>query len=92
MDVLALDQHLVQEGKIVAMYWSVCRFTQRLIRQGRKPMRNTVSSPAQEIEQSVQLITIFTTICRWLQVLNQNDPSWIEELHAQLHQVNAQSS
>jgi len=43
------------------------------------------------MEQGMKLLTIFTTICRWLQVFNQGDTSWIKELHAQLHQVNAQS-
>jgi hypothetical protein len=49
------------------------------------------ASPLGEMEQGMKLLTIFTTICRWLQVFNQGDTSWIKELHAQLHQVNAQS-
>ncbi len=54
-------------------------------------MRRVEASSPDEIEQDMKLITVFTTICRWLQVFNQGDTSWIYELGAQLHQVNAQS-
>jgi len=93
VDVLTLDQQLAQEGKIIAMYWSVCKFNRRLVCQQQQDghMRRVEASSPDEIEQDMKLITVFTTICRWLQVFNQGDTSWIYELGAQLHQVNAQS-
>lgn len=92
IDVLALDQQLAQEGKIVAMYWSACKFNLRLVWRVSGRTSNIDVSSLGGIEQSMKLVTVFTTICRWLQVFGQVDPSWIEELHAQLHQVKAQSS
>jgi transcriptional regulator with XRE-family HTH domain len=92
IDVLTLDQQLAQEGKIIAMYWSVGRFHQKLVCQQQQDgdTRRGEAVSQDEIEQDAKLITMFTTICRWLQVVNGDTTSWIEELRTQLRQLNPQ--
>lgn len=67
-DVLAADAHLGQEGIVFAMYWSVSTFAEWLLRD-----------QGDQIEQSLQLVTLFLTICRWLHVYHQ-ESSWLSHL------------
>jgi transcriptional regulator with XRE-family HTH domain len=91
IDLLTLDQQLAQEGKIIAMYWSVVRFLQKLVCQRQAgDTRHGETASLDDKEQDTKLITIFTTICRWLQVVNGETTSWIEELRTQLRQLNPQ--
>jgi transcriptional regulator with XRE-family HTH domain len=92
IDLLTLDQQLAQEGKIIAMYWSVVRFLQKLVcqRQQDGDTRRGETASLDDKEQDTKLLTIFTTICRWLQVVNGETTSWIEELRTQLRQLNPQ--
>jgi hypothetical protein len=36
----------------------------------------------------LKVITLYTTMCRWLQVLSQQETSWILELRTALHHLN----
>lgn len=92
IDVLTLDQQLAQEGKIIAMYWSACRSHQQLIclQQSDGGAGSGEAASLFEQEQDMKLIAIYTTICRWLEVVNEDTFSWIEQLRTQLRQLNPQ--
>jgi len=68
-DVLVLDKQLEQEGILLSMYWEAYRFYERSIRR-----RGTSA------EQDMKLVSIFITICRWLQFMNPQDISWMRNL------------
>ncbi len=92
IDVFTLDQQLAQEGKIIAMYWSACRSHQQLIclQQSDGNAGRGEAASLVEQEQDMKLIAIYTTICRWFEVVNEDSFSWIEELRTQLRQLNPQ--
>lgn len=66
IDVLALDEQLEQEGKLLAMYWSVYRFNENVTRK--------------YTESDLKLAYIFILTCRWFQAMSPNDSAWISAI------------
>ncbi len=64
MDVLALDEQLDQEGKIVALYWSACTLMDMVARMRR------LDEQAGAREQDLKVVELFLTIYRWLSCLS----------------------
>lgn len=69
-DVLMLDRHLGQEGTLLSMYWETYSCYERIIRRH-----------AATAEQDLKLATLFIIACRWLQLMNPQDASWIKYIH-----------
>ena len=91
-DVLSIDTQLEQEGKLLAMYWSVSQFNnnfRQLLLDGIAGMR---LSNAYVIEHDLKVITLFTIMCRWLHVLYQEEIFWIGEIRTELHRLNTNAS
>ena len=70
-DVIMLDEQLEQQGTLLKMYWNTYSFYQRLI-------RHSMSTADQEMK----LASIFIIICRWLQVVNPKDDSWMKNVRS----------
>jgi transcriptional regulator with XRE-family HTH domain len=87
-DVLSIDAQLEQRGKLLAMYWSVSKFNNGLrhVLIDRTPRRRW--SDINEIGDDLKVITLFTIMCRWMQVLSQQETSWIREIRKELHHLN----
>jgi transcriptional regulator with XRE-family HTH domain len=68
-DVLVLDKQLEQEGTLLSMYWEAYRFYERSVRR-----LGTMA------DQDMKLVSIFITICRWLQFMNPQDSTWARNL------------
>ncbi len=68
-DVLVLDKQLEQEGALLSMYWEAYRFYERSVRRW-----GTMA------DQDMKLVSIFITICRWLQFMNPQNSSWARNL------------
>jgi transcriptional regulator with XRE-family HTH domain len=76
-EMVTLDEQLEQEGQLLAMYWSVCKFNEQFARQfSQSPDRKDFPSPGRS-DQALKLASLFITTCRWLQAFNPNDPSWM---------------
>ena len=88
IDVLLLDHELEQDGKIVAMYWSVCLFQEAMLRGQTHSSDRFVSQEALSAGQEVRLALVFITICRWLQHISKNDTTWIRDLRQRFEQLN----
>jgi transcriptional regulator with XRE-family HTH domain len=67
-DVLSVDVQLGQEGIVFALYWSAYTLVDWLM-----------ISQEKLVEQSLQLATLFLTMCRWLSVYHQNS-LWLSHL------------
>lgn len=87
-DVLAIDSHLEQEGKLLAMYWSVSKFNNGLRQMLLARTTGVRGSGTDRIENELKVITLFTIMCRWLQVLSLQETSWIREIRTELHHLN----
>jgi transcriptional regulator with XRE-family HTH domain len=74
-DVLRLDEHLQQDGRILALFWSVLHMHEYLLE------RSSGSS-----ERSKSLL-IFVTVCRWFHVLYQQDEWWRRHLREGLSRL-----
>jgi transcriptional regulator with XRE-family HTH domain len=86
-DVLTIDAQLEREGKLLAMYWSVCKFNNSL-RQLHLRSDGVEMFSTNRIENELKVITLYTTMCRWLQVLSHPETIWILELRKELHHLN----
>lgn len=90
MDILLLDEHLEQEGNIVVMYWHAYTFHDEMLRLQMSSVDHSIFKvqnmgiPGREAE----LASVFVTICRWLQLGSQNDPSWIKDLRLDFERLN----
>jgi len=91
-DVITIDAQLVQEGKLLAMYWSVSKFNNGFRQLHRGRTEGAERSATNGIENELKVITLFATMCRWLQVLSQQETSWIPELRTELHHLNMNTS
>ncbi len=89
IDVLLLDQELEQEGKIVAMYWSVCLFHEAMLSWLGHSSEPSVAHEALSAEQESRLALVFITICRRLQHASKNDTAWIRDLRQRFEQLNS---
>lgn len=89
VDVLSIDTQLEQEGKLLAMYWSVSKFNNGFRRILRDRTAGIRWSDPDEIEHDLKVIALFTIMCRWLQVLSQEGTSWIREIRTELNDLNS---
>jgi transcriptional regulator with XRE-family HTH domain len=87
-DVLSIDAQFEQGGKLLAMYWSVSRFNNGLRQLLKDHTKEMGWSDTPVFENELKVITLFTIMCRWLQVLSQQETTWIREIRAELHHLN----
>lgn len=87
-DVLTIDAQLEQEGKLLAMYWSVSKFNNGLRQLLIDRTTGVKWSDTDIIENELKVIALFTIMCRWLQVLSQQETSWIREIRTELNHLN----
>jgi len=66
VDVLMLDRHLAQNGTLLSMYWEAYSCYLQIVR--RQPAF---------AERNLKLATLFVVACRWLQLMNPLDVSWM---------------
>jgi transcriptional regulator with XRE-family HTH domain len=81
MDVLALDEKLDQEGKIVAMYWRACTLMDMVARL------HTPDEQAGAREQDLKVVELFLTICRWLSCLSETNHTFVIEFRQRFDQA-----
>jgi hypothetical protein len=79
---------LEQEGKLLAMYWSVSKFNNGLRQLLIDRTTGVKWSDTDIIENELKVITLFTIMCRWLLVLSQQETSWIREIRTELNHLN----
>jgi transcriptional regulator with XRE-family HTH domain len=89
-DVLKLDEQLAQEGKILALLWQACKSNEGFMHKPQQMNngRSTVAT-ASWTQEEIKLAAVFTTACRWIQVLRLKDASLMNELHSSLHQLSS---
>ncbi len=90
MDVLRLDEQLGQEGKILALLWQACKSNERFMHR-QQQMNNGMPavSSANWTKEEIKLAAVFTTACRWVQILRQKDASLSLELHSTSRQLSS---
>jgi len=90
MDILRLDEQLGQEGKVLALLWQACKSSERLVHRHQQMSNGTpAASSANWTEEELKLATVFTTACRWVQVLKQKDATLSLELHSTSPQLSS---
>jgi transcriptional regulator with XRE-family HTH domain len=70
IDVLMLDNQLEQEGKLFDMYWSVCKFNERVERWRQSVDNKKGKTSVKEAEQTGKLVYLYITAHRWLQCMH----------------------
>ncbi len=87
-DVLMLDEHLEQDGKVLAMYWKAYQLdramTEFLSERGHQQENVSFAS---WIEQQERLLFVFTILCRWSQLGDQEERFEVSELLKRLSQT-----
>ena len=89
-EIVLLDEQLEQNGKIVSMYWDVYDFHERLSLHYRSLSPERTASLLTQRETTV--ISVFITLCRWLQHMHQSTDSWIHDLRLSMQQLDSVKS
>jgi hypothetical protein len=89
VDVLAFDERLGQEGKLVAMYWRACILLD-MVAQVHKPEQQADKNRIAFLDQrehDLRVIELFLTICRWFSCQYGSDHTWLKEFRRRFDQV-----
>jgi transcriptional regulator with XRE-family HTH domain len=82
LDIVELDKRFNENGKLIDMFWNVARFTTQC------ELKQSLLAKIDNSHDLKKYSILFVTIGRWMQVLSNNDSTWIIEMRKDLESLN----